>query len=88
MEIQGFVIGENEERELMRVNLKREIGRDELRRILGFPSMIEVPGLHNLRIVAADLVDQDGTKHHKIEWFGQSDSCEADRIYELLQINF
>lgn len=85
MEMQGFVIGENKNRELTRINLKREIDKDEFRKLLGSPSMIEVPGLYNLMIVAADFVNLDGKKHHTIEWFGPCNSCEADRIFELLQ---
>lgn len=85
MKMQGFVIGEKKNGKLARVNLSKKVSEDEFRKIMGYPSLIEVPGLHNLRIVAADFVDREGNIHDKIEWFGHSDSCEADTIFELLK---
>ena len=84
MEIQGFVIGEKKSGKLARVALDKEVSEDEFRKIAGAPSLIKVPGLYNFRIVDVDFVDLKGKRHKKIEWFGQSDSCEADAIFELL----
>lgn len=85
MEIRGFVIGENKDGKLQRVELKKEVDNDEFRKIVGSPSPFMVPGLYNLRIVDADFVDLSGKRHHRIEYFGKTNSCEAEEIFELLQ---
>ena len=85
MEIQGYVIGEKKSGKLARVDLNKKVSEDQFREIMKDPSSMEVPGLYNMRIVAADFVDMNGNRHDKIEWFGHSDSCEAYTIFGLLQ---
>lgn len=84
MRIQGFVIGENKQREFEKMDVDMEVSRTEFRKLLASPYRVRVKGLRHLFVVKIGAMDLEGDRQVKVDWQEPVNSCDAESIIELL----